>query len=76
MLTWGAIFADDPDTEILIDEGDADSDMLARFDAAAREGYYGARQIHGMWITDASSDDVRVVRFFGGVPTDMRQRWN
>jgi hypothetical protein len=47
MLTWGAIFADDIETEILVEEAEADSGMLARFDAVAREGYFGPRQIAG-----------------------------
>jgi hypothetical protein len=36
--------------------------------------FCGGSKIRGIWIADATSDDVRVIRVYGDVPADVRRR--
>ena len=71
-LKWYAIFWDQPDVEMPIDEP---GDLLARFDLASQLGHLARRKIKGMWIIRHEKEDDDVLRTHGIVPPEISARF-
>ena len=72
-LRWFAIFADQPEAIVEIDEP---GDLLARFDTAMHLGHHGRRRIKGMWIIRGEGDGADVLRIHGLVPVGTSVRFH
>jgi hypothetical protein len=67
-LKWYAIFADQPQTTVEVDEP---GDLLARFDIASQLGHLANRKIKGMWIIRREGENDDVLRVYGRVPAEI-----
>jgi hypothetical protein len=71
-LRWFAIFADQPQATVEVDEP---GDILGRFDMAGQLGQIAGRRIKGMWIIRRQGERDDVLRVHGSVPAEISARF-
>ncbi len=50
--------------------------MIKRLDDAEKTEMFDDRRIIGFWIIDHASEQIDVLRIWGRVPSDIRQRFH
>jgi hypothetical protein len=76
MRKWYAVFDDDPQHETPVEETESGSDILNRFDAAAKADAYDGRKVSGMWIIDHNTEQEDVLCIHGAVPIPIKIRYD
>ncbi len=75
MSTWYAELLD-KNNSVISAQGEADEYVIKRLDDAERTEMFDDKRIIGFWITDPWSEQLDVLRIWGRVPVDIRQRFH
>jgi hypothetical protein len=71
MLKWCAIYQDDPQKEVCIEEPAPRDAVLKRFGL----GMHGGRAVVGMWLIDGATEQDDVIAIYGHVPVPIQIRY-
>ncbi len=76
MRKWYAALLDNDVPSISVVEGEVDEDVIRRLDNAERTEMFDDKRIIGFWIIDHATEQIDVLRIWGRVPQDIRQRFH
>ncbi len=78
MIKWYAIFEDDPQREVLVEEveeGKLRADALKRFEDARKANELYGRETRGMWMIDDMTEQADVIKRHGRIPGNIHDRF-
>ncbi len=78
MIKWYAIFEDNPQREVLVEEveeGKLRAAALKRFENARTANAIYGRETRGMWMIDDTTDQEDVIKKHGTVPGNINVRF-
>ncbi len=76
MRKWYAALLDNHVPSIKIFQGEVDEDVIKRLDDAEKTEMFDGKRIIGFWIIDYASEQIDVLRIWGRVRSDIRQRFH
>jgi len=76
VLLWCAVYASDPTLPdaYCTEEEAPRSEVVKRFDAAAKLGRHDHRRVNGMWLIDEATEEKDVIKTYGQIPDEVQER--